>query len=36
MGKAKVIGLLDWEVAGYMPKRWIATKVREGAGLSFD
>lgn len=36
MGKAKVTGLLYWEVAGYIPKRWIATKVRVGAGLSFD
>lgn len=36
MGKAKMTGLLDWEIAGYMPKGWIATKVGVGAGFDWD
>lgn len=35
-GKIKVTGILDWEIAGYVPKGWIATKLVVGTGLDFD
>lgn len=33
---AKVTGLLDWELAGYLPRGWISTKFYVAAGLRFD
>lgn len=32
-GDGSVIGVLDWEPAGYSPKFWIATKPLVSAGL---
>lgn len=33
---AKVTGLLDWELAGYLPRGWISTKFYVAGGLRFD
>lgn len=35
MTEANVVGILDWEIAGYLPKAWIATKAAIGSGLDF-
>lgn len=34
--EGKVVGVLDWEAAGYYPKFWIATKPSVSPGLDFD
>ena len=31
--KAGTIGIIDWEIAGYVPKGWIRTKFRLSSGL---
>lgn len=36
MTEAKVVGILYWEIAGYLPKAWVATKAAIGSGLDFD
>ncbi|KAJ5781908.1 uncharacterized protein N7518_010391 [Penicillium psychrosexuale] len=33
MPKAGTIGIIDWEIAGYVPKGWIRTKFRLSSGL---
>lgn len=36
IGEPKVTGLLDWEAAGFLPRRWIATKFCMSVGLDFN
>lgn len=31
--KAGTIGIIDWEIAGYVPRGWIRTKFRLSSGL---
>lgn len=35
-GEPKVTGILDWEVAGFLPRGWIVTKFLVSGGLDFD
>ncbi|KAK4893950.1 hypothetical protein LTR27_007756 [Elasticomyces elasticus] len=30
-----VVGIIDWETAGFVPKEWIRTKFRVSSGLNF-
>lgn len=35
-GEPKVTGILDWEVAGFLPRGWIVIKFLVSGGLDFD
>lgn len=35
-GKIEVTGILDWEVAGFLPRGWVATKPLVSAGYDFE
>ncbi|KAJ6169365.1 hypothetical protein N7497_002208 [Penicillium chrysogenum] len=30
------LGIIDWELAGYIPIEWVRTKFRISAGIDFD
>ncbi len=32
---ARGIGIIDWEVAGYVPREWVRTKFHLSAGMDF-
>lgn len=32
----KTIGIIDWEIAGYVPRQWVRTKARVSLALDFD
>jgi serine/threonine protein kinase len=29
------IGIIDWEIAGYVPKEWVRTKFQLSSGMGF-
>ncbi|EQK97943.1 Protein kinase-like domain protein [Ophiocordyceps sinensis CO18] len=32
----RIVGIIDWETAGFVPKHWIRTKFCVSSGLNFD
>ncbi|KAH6985592.1 kinase-like domain-containing protein [Ilyonectria destructans] len=36
INSGQVVGIIDWEIAGYVPREWIRTKFGVGWGMDFD